>query len=693
MHNWQSRNIDAHEGTFGWIMEDSQTLLNDLPADQSAEVGADSDVKVARQKAEQARKLQNWLRSPSDRSVFWIHGKAGSGKLTLMKTISDHARTKKLAALSAGSGTEVITLAFFAFRAGSELESKLVGMWRGLLYQLTKQCRNLLADSSPLKDWAEGEVPVAPSGRLLTALKTMLTEVSKHRTLVILLDGLDEVTEGEHSDLVTYIQQLTISAKICVASRKDKIFSNTFGGLNHDLALHNLTAMDMSIVIRSRLEAAQAEGFPMYDADLRSLAQKTLSRAEGVFLWVNLVTKSLARGLTNGDDTPFLEDRLRTKPKEIDALLEQMLYGIDEVYRRPAAWILLWTSDRQRYLTLDSPQITAYTEAALASSPHPECSDLAEVSAFVRNPYYAIDSLLDDTPDGVGSFSVEQETLKLRAWTNDLVEYSSLGSVSGREKRRTILLHRTVLDFVDQHREELVEWLGTTFQHALYEVNRHLRVMPEVSMWRSLESFSDELRRFAQIMDRDDDTLQDWLTGPYSFARILMKLDDMANAISDGPANSHWTSFILDFDAYDHDLLPASKVSNVAVVTPDESDPDKGLTEDLRRYDIEGNGLPAFLTNRSLHNMFWTMVKSCTSEEVARSKQFWLECATVSVFQLSINNEGWLWHETETVLRIVDELGADLNQPILRIYGGSLSAWQRLVSQRRCRWVARLYRL
>jgi ABC-type polar amino acid transport system ATPase subunit len=67
--------------------------------------------------------------------VFWISGKAGSGKSTFMKFLFEHQQTQ--VHLERWAGGDVIAAAFFFWRAGSsELEKSYVGLLQGLLYQV-----------------------------------------------------------------------------------------------------------------------------------------------------------------------------------------------------------------------------------------------------------------------------------------------------------------------------------------------------------------------------------------------------------------------------------------------------------------------------------------------------------------------------------------------------------------------------
>ena len=83
----------------------------------------------------------SWLKS--GHGVYWINGKAGSGKSTVMKHICDHSR--KLELLREWStNRRLLTPTFFFWNAGSRLQKSIDGLLRSLLYQMLKGCHDLV---------------------------------------------------------------------------------------------------------------------------------------------------------------------------------------------------------------------------------------------------------------------------------------------------------------------------------------------------------------------------------------------------------------------------------------------------------------------------------------------------------------------------------------------------------------------
>ena len=82
-----------------------------------------------------------WLRG--DDHLFWINGKAGSGKSTLMRFLTEDSRLKEnLSAWT--SDRRLIILHHFFWSAGSVEQKSINGLLRKLVHQLLVDCPHLL---------------------------------------------------------------------------------------------------------------------------------------------------------------------------------------------------------------------------------------------------------------------------------------------------------------------------------------------------------------------------------------------------------------------------------------------------------------------------------------------------------------------------------------------------------------------
>ncbi|KAJ8128398.1 hypothetical protein O1611_g5236 [Lasiodiplodia mahajangana] len=125
----------------------------------------------------------------------------------------------------------------------------------------------------------------------------------------------------------------TENLKLCVASRPWNIFEDAFKD-RPSLMLQDLSATDIEHYITSQF--ATNEGFAELQVLDRSSAKELLEtiskKAEGVFLWVHLVVKSLLEGLTNGDGLLVLLSRLEELPPNLEDLYAKILKNLSDRY-------------------------------------------------------------------------------------------------------------------------------------------------------------------------------------------------------------------------------------------------------------------------------------------------------------------------------------------------------------------------
>lgn len=280
----------------------------------------------------------------SGTGLYWITGKAGSGKSTLMKFLYNDPRTSEHLR-SWASPLPLVTAAFFFWNSGSEMQMSQSGLLRTLLCRALQQCRSLIPRVFPER-WeaysciGDDTNPWAWS-ELVRALELLVREDGVTIKLCLFIDGLDEF-DGSHERLIDLIQNLVSSsaAKICVSSRPWLVFEEAFRLVPH-LMLQDLTKPDIRLYIKNKfqgnanfvdLEACEPE---YAGALLREIAGK----AQGVFLWVYLVVQSLLTGLRNGDRIQDLQRRLDMLPPDLENLFSKMLLSLDPFYREHASQI------------------------------------------------------------------------------------------------------------------------------------------------------------------------------------------------------------------------------------------------------------------------------------------------------------------------------------------------------------------
>jgi hypothetical protein len=85
--------------------------------------------------------FSQWLQY--GKGLYWINGKAGSGKSTLVKYIANHKKTQLLLKHWAGN-SELCNCNFFFWNSGTKLQCSQAGLFRTLLYNILVHCQDLI---------------------------------------------------------------------------------------------------------------------------------------------------------------------------------------------------------------------------------------------------------------------------------------------------------------------------------------------------------------------------------------------------------------------------------------------------------------------------------------------------------------------------------------------------------------------
>lgn len=309
---------EAHTKTFSWIFEP----------------------KARDDKRPSAHNFTKWL--ASDDTLFWVSGKPGSGKSTLVKFIVQNEQSTLDLKAWAGNHELVIASFFFFWNPGrSTLQKSQESLLRSILYQILRRSPALLKLVLPsLWQDAVSEVSIRNGPRLetiddlLAAFKKTAEHLKESKTrFCFFIDGLDEY-EGKPADIVRLIRIFLQIAhmKLCVASRPWNEFEKEFGQVSErKLYMQDLTRPDLEIYVKDTLEEdCSFQELQREDGRYADLVQEIAETAKGVFLWVVLVVRSLLEGITNGDRVSDLQRRLRLLPTELDDFFERILFTDNE---------------------------------------------------------------------------------------------------------------------------------------------------------------------------------------------------------------------------------------------------------------------------------------------------------------------------------------------------------------------------
>ncbi|ORY13035.1 hypothetical protein BCR34DRAFT_613592 [Clohesyomyces aquaticus] len=326
----------AHANTFKWILQDKTS--DGIPVS-----------------------FMKWLRE--DSGVYWISGKPGCGKSTLMKYISNHPNIQD-AIKTWGNGGVVTPASYFFWNSGTPMQRSLGGLLRSVLIQVLDKCPELISKVfesrwSNMQSWhfTALQSPYWGIPELMEALRKVADEASLSSKFCFFIDGLDEY-EGSDLEMVQIINDFNTSSylKFCVSSRPHVAFQKAYG---HDntrmLDVAALTRPDIKLYVGDRLEKNSKfqEFQKKYYDRCQRLVNQIVQDANGVFLWVFLVTSRLLEGIeTNDDRMSDLEGKLKITPKELNDLFRHILDSVKEDYHEPQAHMCRVASQADEALDL-----------------------------------------------------------------------------------------------------------------------------------------------------------------------------------------------------------------------------------------------------------------------------------------------------------------------------------------------------
>ena len=130
------------------------------------------------------------------------------------------------------------------------------------------------------------------------------------------------------------------STKVCLSSRPLLIFEESFRD-SPGLRLQDLTSGDIRRFVTDRLSNDPrmrqiAENEPSQRHDFE---KEICRKAQGVFLWVKLVVRSLLEGLSNSDRMADLRARLELLPADLEELYRHMMAKIEKIYLKGASQV------------------------------------------------------------------------------------------------------------------------------------------------------------------------------------------------------------------------------------------------------------------------------------------------------------------------------------------------------------------
>lgn len=310
----------AFTKTFKWIFQDSSTI-------------ADEGFPWCN--------FGQWLRDGS--GIYWITGKPGSGKSTLMKFIHQHESTREWLQ-DWRPGQSLVIAAFYFWNSSTALQGSIEGMLRSLLYQVVETQSGAIDRTLPTmldlcalsKDlpspWTRSE--------LLQAFRLLLEDNGDPLVnYAFFLDGLDEFV-GDTKELMTLVHHISSfpNFKICVSSRFLTEFQYSFND-KPQLILHDLLYRDILHYVRQTFLRHSGFSISIWNnlPNAVKLIEDISVKSSGVFFWAVLVTYLLLEGLGDVETLPALQLRLESIPNSLAGLYRNILTTLEPEHLKHAS--------------------------------------------------------------------------------------------------------------------------------------------------------------------------------------------------------------------------------------------------------------------------------------------------------------------------------------------------------------------
>ncbi|EHK48503.1 hypothetical protein TRIATDRAFT_93965 [Trichoderma atroviride IMI 206040] len=345
--------------------------------------------------ADDAYKL--WSKETTS-ALLWIQGRPGSGKSTLCKKILKHLQNQY--DLSDAYATpdkaafhdiapqprnrSALLASFFYSLRGAKSEISNTHMLQSLLYQLLSQeqrfypafrekYRSLLDRSRGSISWTFKD---------LHNVFTSLGEFNDFPlTIYLVIDAMDESEQSERSDILLLLQHFCQNESACVikcvlASRPEEDIKDNFFYIrkSHNffhVVLEKKNEGDIKKFIKiamCKVQDAYLAQRPALTAEFEDMAAyataNLVSKARGVFMWVEIVTRELKREVRRGVSAREFKKTVDALPNDLKPLYERIVKDLLARFNnegqekadsrvREAQRMLTWVTFAERALSVN----------------------------------------------------------------------------------------------------------------------------------------------------------------------------------------------------------------------------------------------------------------------------------------------------------------------------------------------------
>ncbi|KAL8368305.1 hypothetical protein RB599_003970 [Gaeumannomyces hyphopodioides] len=401
----------------------------------------------------------DWLRSESKK--YWIQGKPGSGKSTLVKFLLHDPRTHQAVEIWRPN---TLIISHFFWGPGSILQRNIKGLLCSLMHQLGS------ASNAVLQSLLDGDTTKSLESKdsdadwSVEGLQSVLHETLSllQRPLCVFIDGLDEICPEDGSwRLMKVIDGLVAfpRVKVCLASRPELRFK-THLDQQPQLRVQDLTRDDMERYVDDKLSPlVELKTVPdLSSLEAGGLQWELIGKAEGVFLWLHLATNSIVRGLENGETLQEVSIRLNDLPSDLAKLYSDLWKRLNDdtpSHRQEGArYLNIILEKRNRKNDLTFSQDLSLLECAIIADTSIRSKLCSNIQQAV---YHSSECIPPDLEAEIlqSCHQTEKHVLLRCAGLVEFVEVDTGDAIPSERvfARKVKLIHRTAWDFLTDMEE------------------------------------------------------------------------------------------------------------------------------------------------------------------------------------------------------------------------------------------------
>lgn len=284
--------------------------------------------------------FDSWLKQPGDNEIFWITGKPGSGKSTLMKyLVKARGTQERLPSETNGKSWKIVHF-FYNFRASTSLANREEGMLRSVLEQILQTLRystNAGMDADRNRINAIAKESFDTDEDIASAIVKFLQLQAVN--VLLLVDGLDECGSNLRHMVTTlkHIQTQT-DIRLCLASRPEPMLTSSLSGTKQ-IKMQELNSQGIQRYTNVILKEIGSL-LELPSSSIGALLAEVTTRADGVFLFVHFTFEMIVQRLVQGLTIAEISLEIRQMPQELSMMYDRIFDGVPLICRSEVAFVL-----------------------------------------------------------------------------------------------------------------------------------------------------------------------------------------------------------------------------------------------------------------------------------------------------------------------------------------------------------------